>query len=122
MATAMVSRGVRWSYFYLITLALAVVAAVAMGWSFRGYEQDSAIQLLTSLERTASRQAISSGEPTKFQVMKQALRMKTTYLAALFILLVSLPFWRSKLRCYQCVPRRRGCNLWLGHLLLDPLS
>jgi fucose permease len=56
-----------------------------MGWSFRGFEKDSAVQLLTSLERTASRQATALGEPTKLQLLGRALRTKTTYLAAIFI-------------------------------------
>jgi len=57
-----------------------------MGWSYRGFEKDATVQLLTNLERTASRQAVALGEPTKMQLLKRALKQRTTLLGAAFIL------------------------------------
>ncbi|KAI1611717.1 major facilitator superfamily domain-containing protein [Exophiala viscosa] len=82
VATAIVSRGVRWSYYYFIPLVISIMSIFFLGWSYRGYEDDAAVQLLTNLERTASRQA---GEPTKFQLFKRALKSRTTLLGATFI-------------------------------------
>lgn len=86
MATAIVTRGIRWSYFYFIPLSLALASILFMGWSYRGFENDAAFPLLTALERTASRQAASLGEPTRSQLLGRALGQKTTLLGAAFIL------------------------------------
>lgn len=86
MATAMVSSGVHWAFFYFIPLSLSLSSILFLGWSFKGFENDSAVQLLTSLERTASRQAADSGEPTKSQLLKRAIKNRTTLLGATFIL------------------------------------
>lgn len=82
----MVSKGVRWSHFYFITLAMTLSSILFMGWSYKGFEKDAAVQLLTNLERTASRQASALGEPTKLQLLKRAVRNRTTLLGAVFIL------------------------------------
>lgn len=82
----MVSSGIQWSRFYLIPLSITVASIVLIGWAFRGFENDAATQLLTSLERTASRQAAATGEPTKLQILKKALKQKPTILGAIFIL------------------------------------
>lgn len=86
MAAAMVSNGVHWAYFYLIPLSISLSSILFIGWSYKGFENDSAVRLLTSLERTASRQAAAVGEPTKLQLLKQALKNRTTLLGATFIL------------------------------------
>ncbi|EHY59330.1 hypothetical protein HRR83_001397 [Exophiala dermatitidis] len=85
MATAMVSHGVHWAYFYAIPLSLSLSSIIFVGWSYRGFENDTAVRLLTSLERTASRQASALGEPTKLQLLKRALKNRTTLLGATFI-------------------------------------
>lgn len=61
-----------------------------MGWSYRGFEDDAAFPLLTTLERTASRQAAHGGEITRSQLLRRALSQKTTILGAFFILYASL--------------------------------
>lgn len=86
IATNMVSSGIHWAYFYFITLGLAVVSIFFLGYSFRGFEQEAAVQLFASLQRTASHQASLLGEPTKAQLFKRALKSKTTLLGATFIL------------------------------------
>ena len=85
MATAMVSHGVHWSYFYFISLSLALSSFALMGWSFWGYEKEAPVQLVTALERTASRQVVEQEGPTKVEILKRALKNKTTLLGALFI-------------------------------------
>ena len=82
----MVSSGIHWAYFYFIPLGLALVSFGFLGWSFRGFENDAAVQLLSSLQRTASRQASALGEPSKSQLLKKAVKNKTTLLGAGFIL------------------------------------
>lgn len=86
MATAMVSRGVRWSFFYFIPLSIAIVSVFFLGWSYKEFENDAAVQLHTVLSRTASRQAAGEGQPTKMQLLKSSLRNRTTALGAMFIL------------------------------------
>lgn len=82
-ATAMISSGIRWPYFYIITLVLSVLCSVAFFFSFRGYEtEDSTTQLLTTLERTASH-ATTTDE--KRSILRKALKNRTTLLGALLI-------------------------------------
>jgi hypothetical protein len=82
----MVSRGVRWSYYYFINLAISLFTTFFLGWAYKGFENDAAQQLLTDLELTASRQASAPGEPTKTQLFRRALKTRTTLLGAAFIL------------------------------------
>jgi fucose permease len=86
IATAMISRGIRWSYFYLIPLTLSVLSIGFTGWSYRGFEADASHQLLTALERTASRRAAAEGQTTRRQLLWQSAKNRTTLLGALFIL------------------------------------
>src|SRR3984885_4455682 len=85
MATAMVSHGVHWSYFYFISLSLGLSSFALMGWSFWSYEKEAPVQLVTTLERTAPRQLVEQEGLTKVEILKRALKNKTTILGALFI-------------------------------------
>lgn len=85
IATAMISKGIRWSYFYAIPLALSAASIGLMGWSYRGFEADASVQLMTALERTASRRS-QPGEPTKRHQLWISMKNRTTLLGALFIL------------------------------------
>jgi fucose permease len=86
IATAMVSRGIHWSYFYAIPLSLAVISILFMGWSYWSYEKDLPVQLFTALERTASRRAAAEeGNPSKAELLRRALKSRTTLLGAVFI-------------------------------------
>lgn len=81
MATAMVSRGTHWSYFYAIPMSLAVFSIPFMGWSYWTYEKDLPVQLMTALERTASRRAAAeAGNPGKAELLRRALKNRTTLL------------------------------------------
>lgn len=98
----MISDGIHWSRFYFLPLATALISVVFLGWSHKGFEEDSAVQLLSSLQRTASRQAAATGEPTKLQLLKQALKSRTTLLGAAFILCGPPPsFLCEKLTMYS---------------------
>lgn len=86
MATALASHGIRWSRFYLITLAIRVVCFAFAAWAYRGYEQEPTSKFSVSLERLASRQRASeNGEPSKLQLLKRALENKSTFIGALFL-------------------------------------
>ena len=85
IATAMVSRGTRWSFFYLIPLGLALLSVAFMGWAFSGYEHDSTDQRLTELDRTASWRIQETSQPAKGALLKQSLKSRTTRLGAVFI-------------------------------------
>lgn len=80
----MISKGVRWSFFYTIPLAFAAMSIGFMGWSYKGFEADAAVQLLSALERTASRRSVP-GESNKRQLIWRSLKNRTTLLGALFI-------------------------------------
>ncbi|KAF2227083.1 major facilitator superfamily domain-containing protein [Elsinoe ampelina] len=85
ICTAMVSNGIPWSRFYIITLGLRVVTFFFTGWANRGYDEEPTSKFAASLELLSSQQAEVPREQTKLQLLKQALRNKTTLLGALFI-------------------------------------
>lgn len=85
MATAMVSRDIRWSYFYLVSLCLVLITIGFAGWSFWAYEQDTPVQLLTGLERTTSGPPAEASEASRGQLLRGAVKSRTTLLGALFI-------------------------------------
>ncbi|KAL4890214.1 major facilitator superfamily domain-containing protein [Aspergillus ambiguus] len=85
LATAMASNGIRWSLYYCINLSLSVLNLAVGAWTFRGYEKDLPAQLLSALQQTASRQDHGHHAPNKKQLLKQAVKNKTTLLGALFI-------------------------------------
>jgi fucose permease len=85
IATAMVSRGIHWSYFYAIPLSLAVVSIPFMAWSYWSYEKDLPVQLFTALERTASRRAAAEeGNPSRAELLRRAIKNHTTLLGEYF--------------------------------------
>ena len=93
IATAMVaSGGLMFSRYYLLTLAVTLFNLGFAGWSFWHYESESGQDLLTSVERTASRRensAESAAETShiKEQItnMGKAFKDKTVILGAMFI-------------------------------------
>ncbi len=87
IATTMVTHGILFSRFYLLTLGVRIVSFFFSGWVFRHFERDNPphTALLTSLERTSSRRGTLVEEPTKYQELKRALKNRTTLIGALFI-------------------------------------
>lgn len=90
-ATAMASHGVRWSYYFSIPLFLQLSCLFLAGWSFRGFEDDSAENFLnegTELNEGARRSTVGASreDPTsKAQNLKKAVRERSTLLGSLFI-------------------------------------
>lgn len=83
MATAMVSSGIRWSFFYFISLALSLLNAAGFWWTFRGYESESATtQLLAAFERVTSRPLATQ---ERAGILRRAVKNRTTLLGALLI-------------------------------------
>jgi fucose permease len=91
IATALVSRGIPWSRFYLIELVLAAVNLVFCGWSFWNYELETEVQssLPGDIQRSSPRRKPSSS--FKFFVRSNMKSFKTlvshrpTILGACFI-------------------------------------
>ncbi|SMQ54172.1 unnamed protein product [Zymoseptoria tritici ST99CH_3D7] len=86
IATAMVSNGIFWARYYLITLGLRVLCFAFAGWSFWNYEKEGTTQFANSLQQMASRQAAEElGAPSAIKLLGRALKNKTTIIGALFI-------------------------------------
>ena len=86
VATTMVSSGILWSRFYIITVGVRLTCLCLSGWSFWNYEKEGTSHPTNSLHQTVSRQAASDqGEPSKLQLLGRALRNKVTLFGALFI-------------------------------------
>ena len=86
VATSLVSAGVLWSRFFIIMIGIRIICFCFAGWSFWNYEKEGVSQFANSLQQLASRQAASDmGEPTKLQLLRRALKNKTTIIGALFI-------------------------------------
>ncbi|GLI72623.1 hypothetical protein PoHVEF18_000803 [Penicillium ochrochloron] len=81
-ATAMVSNGIRWSLFYTVSLAFSLINLSYASWAFLGFENDTPVELL---QPTASRPTGESEPLTRKQLLKSAIRNRTTLLGALFI-------------------------------------
>ncbi|KAF2871733.1 major facilitator superfamily domain-containing protein [Massariosphaeria phaeospora] len=84
IGTAMVSKGIMWSRFYLLPLGIRLFCIAFAGWAFWSYREESPPSLLTVPERTASRQAASE-EVSKLNNLKLALQNRVTVFGALFI-------------------------------------
>ncbi len=89
IATTLVSRGVPWSRYYLLTLSIAIFNLFSSGWSFWHYERDASAQLMSALEQTASRQQAPDtavrDSRGRWQAFKTLIGNKPTFLGALFI-------------------------------------
>lgn len=87
MATAMVSNGILWSRFFLITIGLRVACFFFAGWAFWNYEKEGINGFNNSLQEPLTRQNTTStgAEPSKLQVLLRALKNRTTLIGALFI-------------------------------------
>jgi fucose permease len=85
IATALVSNGVLWSRFFLITISLRVACFFFAGWAFWNYEKEGINGYNNSLQETQSRTSHSGIEPSKLHLLKRAISNKTTVIGALFI-------------------------------------
>lgn len=86
VATSMVSKGLIWSRYYFVPLGIRFICIAFGGWAFWAYEKETPTRLYEASERTAGHQVtLGSGEPTKFQLFKRALKTKVTLMGTLFI-------------------------------------
>lgn len=86
MATAMVSNGILWSRFFLITIGLRVICFFFAGWAFWNYEKEGINGFNNSLQETPSHTTAHNGaEVSKLRMLRRAISNKTTLIGALFI-------------------------------------
>nr|POE72370.1 bypass of stop codon protein 6 [Quercus suber] len=88
VATSLVSNGIHWARFYLITIGVRAVCFVLSGWSFRGYELEPTTQAQNRAAHAVSNQesfSESSKGPSKLHLLGRALRNKVTIIGAIFI-------------------------------------
>ncbi|WPH04641.1 Hypothetical protein R9X50_00753400 [Acrodontium crateriforme] len=86
IATALVSHGIHWARFYLITIGLRLVCMCFVGWAFWSYENEEATQFSNSLREIASRQAANeTGPHSKVKTLLKALHNRVTIVGALMI-------------------------------------
>lgn len=86
IATSMVSNGIFWARFFLITMGVRIFCFFFAGWAFWNYEKEGTTQFANSLQQISSRQVASElGETSKLGLLKRALKNKTTLIGALFI-------------------------------------
>ncbi|KAJ5488956.1 hypothetical protein N7539_003846 [Penicillium diatomitis] len=81
-ATAMVSRGIRWSLFYIVPLAFCLLNLIYAIWAFAGFEEDTSAEVIRP---TSSRPSTASRSLSRMQQLKRAIHNRTTLLGALFI-------------------------------------
>lgn len=84
-ATAMVSSGIRWSFFYSVSLAVSIANLAYSSWAFFDYEKDAPAEPQRALQRTASRPSGHGESISRAQLLKNTIRNRTTLLGALFI-------------------------------------
>ena len=88
IATAMVaSGGLLFSRFYVLTLSVTVFNLIFTGWSFKRYESESGLDLLTADQRTIYHPQTSTGTTRLGRVanMIKIFKSRTVILGALFI-------------------------------------
>lgn len=80
----MVSSGIFWARFYLVTIGVRLLCLVFAAWSFWSYESEETSHVASDLQHLADNQAQHS-EPSKLKMLKTALKNRTTLIGALFI-------------------------------------
>jgi fucose permease len=84
IATALVSHGIHWTYFYFTNLTLAVFNLFYSGWALKGFQKELPGQLVPGVRGTAFVQD-KAQRPVQKSVLKKAVKSKVTLLGALFI-------------------------------------
>ncbi|KAL3490007.1 major facilitator superfamily domain-containing protein [Aspergillus germanicus] len=91
IATAMASSKVRWSFFYVIPLALSIANLVFSAWAFADYEENIPVvsqqqrPLDSSTTTTTSTDTNNPSSSSRLSLLKTSLKIRTTLLGALFI-------------------------------------
>tara|TARA_R110002003_G_scaffold267_5_gene17923 strand:+ start:8653 stop:9171 length:519 start_codon:yes stop_codon:yes gene_type:complete len=85
VGTALVSKGILWSRFYFLAVALRLCCIAFAAFAFWSYKEDTEPTLLAALEATASRHTTVEEAASKLKDLKIALKSKVTIFGALFI-------------------------------------
>jgi fucose permease len=88
IATVMVSNGILWSHFFLITIGLRVVCFAFAGWAFKDFEKEGINGYTNSLRNPASRNPHNNNTDTSasaLTLLRRALSNRTTLIGALFV-------------------------------------
>ena len=96
MATAMISNGILWSRFFLITIGLRIACFFCAGWAFQDYEKEGINGHTNSLQQqepynnnnqyqTHPTRNTASAQSSKLHLLKTAISNRTTLTGALFI-------------------------------------
>ena len=90
IATAMVSNGILWSRFFLLTIGLRVACFFFAGWAFWDYEREGINGYTNSLQQqtranTDVQSQQSNNNSSKLTLLRRALSNRTTLIGALFI-------------------------------------
>jgi fucose permease len=92
IATTMVSNGILWSRFFLITIGLRVVCFFSAGWAFKDYEKEGINGYTNSpavpIDTHGQRQQHNindSKSSSKLALLRRALSNRTTLIGALFV-------------------------------------
>lgn len=83
VATLMISKGAKWSYFYIIPLALSALSAAAFFLSFRGYENEETTT--RHLSNANTRSSNETRPDAKKGILRKAMTDRTTLLAGLLV-------------------------------------
>lgn len=84
-ATAMVSSGIRWSFFYSVSLAVSLANLGFSSWAFFDYEKDTPAEPQRSLQQSGSPPTNQGESGSRVHLLKETIRNRTTLLGALFI-------------------------------------
>lgn len=85
-ATAMVSNGIFWARFYLVTIGIRLLCFAFAAWSFWSYEYETTSHLTSDLQHLAGNSANAEHvELNKSSMLTTALKNRTTVIGALFI-------------------------------------
>ncbi|KAJ5956186.1 hypothetical protein N7501_010465 [Penicillium viridicatum] len=82
IATVMVSKDIRWSLFYTIAMAVSMANLALSLWAFAEFEVSSPLR--TAAQSTSS-STVNNEPNSRIQVLKMALRSRTTVFGSLFI-------------------------------------
>ncbi|OGM44152.1 hypothetical protein ABOM_006992 [Aspergillus bombycis] len=85
-ATAMVSHDIRWTYFYTITLAVAVANLLLSSFAFRSYDENATMASQMAPDSAIPPMASNNdNSPGRLQMLNKAIQNRTTILGSLFI-------------------------------------
>ena len=83
IATAMISKNIRWSLFYTIAMAVSLANLILSLWAYAAFDNNN--PLINAMQSTASSSTANHEPHSGIQVLKMALKSRTTIFGSLFI-------------------------------------